>query len=199
MTEEERYMLEIRKLYTVFEETRLEGGKGVTPPILTVAALAVVSNPWAGRGFVEDLKPEIEKYAPILGETLVKNVFKVIDNADQVESFGKAAIVGADGEIEHASALIHTFRFGNKFRDAVKATSILPFTNNRGGPGSSIMIPMVHKTDDSKRSHFITFEVNIPDAPRADEIVVAIGVSTGGRAHPRIGDRHQDIKEMGLA
>jgi hypothetical protein len=191
-------MLEIRKLFTAFEETRVEGGKEVNPPILMVAAIAVVTNPWHGRGYVDNLKPDIDAYTPILGETLVKNLFKVISSADEVEAFGKAAVVGVDGEIEHASALIHTFKFGNKFRNAVEGTSILPFTNNRGGAGASIMIPMVHKTDESKRSHFITYELNIPDAPRANEIVVAIGVSTGGRPFPRIGDRHQDIIEMGL-
>ena len=191
-------MVKVRKVYTVVEETRMEGGKEVTPPILNIAAVAVLQNPWNDREYTEDLKPEILEYAPPLGEMLVSKLFEVIDSPDEVEAFGKAAIVGVNGELEHASALIHTFRFGNKFRDAVEGTSILSFTNKRGGPGSYITIPMVHKTDESKRSHFITFEVNIPDAPRADEIVVAIGASTGGRPHPRIGDRHQDMLEMGL-
>lgn len=191
-------MLQVRKLYTVIEETLLEGDKEVHPSIRNIAAVAVVKNPWHGRGYVEDLKPEILAYAPELGEVLVKKLFQVIDSPDEVEAFGKAAVVGVDGEVEHASALIHTFRFGNRFRDSVKGTSILTFTNKRGGPGTYVTLPMVHKNDESKRSHYITFEVNIPDAPRADEIVVAIGASTGSRPHPRIGDRHQDMEEMGL-
>ncbi|MFC0022867.1 amino acid synthesis family protein [Neobacillus cucumis] len=191
-------MLEIRKVYTAIEETRIEGGKQVEEPIKMIITSAVIKNPWAGRGFVENLKPEIEEFAPQLGELLVSELFKHINSADDVEAFGKAAVVGVDGEIEHASAIIHTFRFGNKFRDAVEAKSILPFTNKRGGAGTAVMIPMVHKTDDSQRSHFITFEATIPDAPRCDEIVVAIGVSTGGRPHPRIGNRHLDMVEMGL-
>jgi len=191
-------MLEIRKLYTFIEETRLEGGKDVNPPITMVAAVAVIRNPWAGRGFVDNLKPEIDAYAPTLGEALVNNLFKIIHSADRIEAFGKAALVGINGEIEHASALIHTFKFGNKFRDAVKGTSILPSTEIRGSAGAPLMIPMVHKMDDSKRSHFNTFQINIPDAPGPDEIVIAIGASTGGRPHPRIGDRHLDMKEMGL-
>ena len=191
-------MLEIRKVYTHVEETFLEGGKEVQPSIKNIATVAVIKNPWHGRGYVEDLKPEIVAYCPGLGELLVKKLFEVIGSADEVEAFGKAAIVGVDGELEHASAMIHTFRFGNQFRNAVEGTSILSFTNKRGGPGTYITIPMVHKTDESKRSHFITFEMNIPDAPRADEIVVAIGAATGGRPHPRIGDRHQDMLEMGL-
>ncbi|UFJ40895.1 amino acid synthesis family protein [Brevibacillus humidisoli] len=191
-------MLEIRKVYTHVEETFLEGGKEVRPSIKNIATVAVIKNPWHGRGYVEDLKPEILACCPELGELLVKKLFEVIGSADEVEAFGKAAVVGVDGELEHASAMIHTFRFGNKFRDAVEGTSILSFTNKRGGPGTYVTIPMVHKTDESQRSHFLTFEMNIPDAPRADEIVVAIGAATGGRPHPRIGDRHQDMVEMGL-
>lgn len=192
-------MLEIRKIFTAIEETRIEGQKEVENPVKMIATMAVIKNPWAGLGYVEDLKPKINEYAPILGETLVNELFKIIGSPDDVESFGKAAVVGVDGDIEHASAYIHTLKFGNKFRNAVEGTSILSFTNKRGGPGSAITIPMVHKTDDSKRSHYVTFETRIEDAPRADEIVVAIGVSTGGRPHPRTGDRHQDMMEMGLA
>ncbi len=192
-------MLEIRKVFTVSEETRIEGGKNVETPIKLVAAMAVIKNPWAERGFVEDLKPEIDAYAPGLGELLVAELLKAIGSPDNVEAFGKAAVVGVDGEIEHASAYIHTLKFGNKFRNAVKGTSILSFTNKRGGPGTMVTIPMVHKTDESQRSHFITFESNITDAPRSDEIVVAIGASTGGRPHPRTGNRHLDMQEMGLS
>ncbi|MEC0300958.1 MULTISPECIES: amino acid synthesis family protein [Peribacillus] len=191
-------MLDIRKVYTAVEETRIEGGKKVENPIKMITTMAVIKNPWAGRGYVEDLMPEINEYAPQIGELLVAELFKHIGSADDVEAFGKAAVVGVDGEIEHASAFIHTLKFGNKFRDAVKGTSILSFTNKRGGAGSAVIIPMVHKTDESERSHFITFEATIPDAPRADEIVVAIGASTGGRPHPRTGNRHQDMVEMGL-
>ncbi|MFB6803880.1 amino acid synthesis family protein [Peribacillus butanolivorans] len=191
-------MLEIRKVYTAVEETRIEGGKKVENPIKMITTMAVIKNPWAGRGYVEDLMPEINEYAPQIGELLVAELFKHIGSADDVEAFGKAAVVGVDGEVEHASAFIHTLKFGNKFRDAVKGTSILSFTNKRGGAGSAVIIPMVHKTDESERSHFITFEATIPDSPRADEIVVAIGASTGGRPHPRTGNRHQDMVEMGL-
>lgn len=192
-------MLEIRKLHTTIEETRIEGQKAVDTPVKMISVAAVIKNPWAGQGYVEDLMPKINEYAPTLGETLVKELYKIIDSADDVESFGKAATVGVDGDIEHASAYIHTLKFGNKFRDSVEGKSILSFTNKRGGPGSTITIPMVHKNDDSKRSHYVTFETRIEDAPRADEIVVAIGVSTAGRPHPRTGDRHQDMKEMGLS
>ena len=115
---------------------------------------------------------------------------------DVIEAYGKATVVGSEGEIEHGSAVIHTLRFGNHFREAVAATSYLSFTNKRGGPGTSIQIPMMHKHDAGARSHYITLEMHIPDAPAANEIVVALGASTGGRGHPRIGDRYKDIEEL---
>ncbi|WP_227938338.1 amino acid synthesis family protein [Alkalihalobacillus deserti] len=191
-------MLEIRKILTTIEETRIDGGRAIENPIKMVAAVAVIKNPWANQGYVEDLKPKIDEYAPQLGELLVEELLKAIGSPDNVEAFGKAAVVGVDGEMEHASAYIHTLKFGNKFRNSVEGTSFLSFTNKRGGPGTNITIPMIDKHDDSKRSHYITFETSIGDAPRADEIVVAIGASTGGRPHPRTGDRHSDMKEMGL-
>ena len=103
---------------------------------------------------------------------------------------------GADGEIEHASAVIHTLRFGNHYREAVKAKSYLSFTNKRGGPGTSIQIPMMQKDDEGLRSHYITLEMQIEDAPRADEIVVVLGAADGGRLHPRIGNRYIDLEEL---
>ena len=109
---------------------------------------------------------------------------------------GKAAIVGLNGEIEHASGLIHTLRFGNKFREAVGGKSYLSFTNKRGVAGSSIQIPMMHKIDEGFRSHYLTLEFAVPDAPGPDEILVAIGAATTGRAFPRIGDRYMDKEEM---
>ncbi len=120
-----------------------------------------------------------------------------LGGGDKIEAYGKAAACGTNGEIEHASGFIHTLRFGNKFREAVQGKSYLSFTNKRGGPGTSIQIPMMHKMDEGLRSHYLTFEFSIADAPAADEIVVAIGGATSGRAHPRIGNRYLDMEEMG--
>ena len=107
-------------------------------------------------------------------------------------------MVGLNGEIEHASAFIHTLRFGNKFREAVGGTSYLSFTNTRGSAGSKISIPMMHKTDAGLRPYYLTHEFTIHDAPNENEIVIAIGGATTGRAHARTGDRYQDMKEMGI-
>jgi len=104
-------------------------------------------------------------------------------------------VVGADGEIEHASAIIHTLRFGNHYREAVKAKSYLSLPTS-AAPAASIQIPMMHKDDEGLRSHYITLEMQIEDAPRADEIVVVLGCADGGRLHPRIGNRYIDLEEL---
>jgi hypothetical protein len=187
---------EIRKIVTYIEETLIEGGKAADKPVTMIGVAAVIKNPWAGRGFVEDLKPEIMANCSELGALIVAKLTAAIGGADKIEAYGKAAVVGADGEIEHASAVIHTLRFGNHYREAVKAKSYLSFTNKRGAPGTSIQVPMMHKDDEGFRSHYITLEMKIEDAPRADELVVVLGAADGGRVHPRIGNRYSDLQEL---
>jgi hypothetical protein len=187
----------IRKIVTYIDETLIEGGRAAPKPLKLFAVAAVLRNPWAGRGFVADLGPEIRQLAPVLGELLTSRILSLAGSGEAVEGYGKAAIVGTDGEIEHASALIHTLRFGNIFRKAVGAKSYLSFTNVRGGPGCALAIPMMHKHDEGMRSHYLTVQFSIADAPAPDEIVVALGASIGGRPHHRIGDRYQDLKELG--
>ena len=187
----------IRKTHLQIETTLIEGGRAAPTPLKLIAAAAVIKNPWAGRGFVEDLKPEIWEIAPILGETLTAMILDAAGGGDKVEGYGKAAVVGLDGEVEHASALIHTLRFGNHYRTAVGAKTYLAFTNTRGPANCPIMIPLMDKNDEGRRSHYLTIQFALPDAPAADEIVVALGASIGGRPHHRIGDRYQDLKDLG--
>jgi hypothetical protein len=189
--------LEIRKLVTYVEDTFIEGGKAAERPLKLFAAAAVLRNPWAGRGFVDDLRPEIHGLAPQLGELLTGEILRIAGSGAAVEGYGKAAIVGTSGELEHASALIHTLRFGNKFREAVGAKSYLSFTNLRGAPNCPVTIPLMHKGDEGMRSHYLTIQFSIIDAPAPDELVIALGASIGGRPHHRIGDRYQDLKELG--
>ena len=190
--------LKLRKFAKFVDKTFIEGGKKVKEPVLLVSVAAVIENPWARKGFVEDLKPEILDLAPQLGDLLVPELTKEIGSGEKILAYGKAAMVGVNGEIEHASAFIHTLRFGNKFRDAVGGTSYLSFTNTRGPAGAKISIPMMHKTDAGLRPFYLTHEFTIHDAPNEDEIVVAIGGAPTGRAHARTGDRYQDMKEMGI-
>ena len=187
----------IRKTMLHVEETLIEGGKEAATPLKMIAAIAVIKNPWAGRGFVDDLKPEIFDCAPGLGEMLTKMVLDAAGGGDKVEGYGKSAIVGLDGEIEHASALIHTLRFGNHYREAVGAKSYLAFCNTRGPANAPLMIPLMDKNDGGRRSHYLTIQCSVADAPAADEIVIALGASIGGRPHHRIGDRYQDLKDLG--
>jgi hypothetical protein len=188
----------LRKITAHAEDVLIEGGRRVPKPYRAVGVAAVLRNPWAGRGFVENLRPEIDAIAPRLGELLVPRLLEIIGGADKVEAYGKAAVVGTSGEVEHASALIHTLRFGNQLRQAVEGKSYLSFTNKRAGPGCSIDIPLKHINLEGARSHFLTMTFAIADAPGPDEIVVAIGASTSGRPHHRIGDRYEDMKEMGV-
>jgi len=186
---------EVRKFVTVEEEILIEGYKAAAQPWRTFAVAAVVTNPWSGR-FVEDLKPEIQAYGPILGEALTKKIIAMAGGGDKIEAYGKAAVVGLDGEIEHASALIHTLRFGNFYRTAVEASSYLAFSNTRGPANAPIAVPLMDKHDAGKRSHYLTIQFSINDAPRADELVLVLGGATSGRPHHRIGDRYQDLKDL---
>lgn len=187
----------IRKTLLHVETTLIEGGKAAPVPLKLIAAAAVVKNPWAGMGFVENLKPAIHDVAPGLGALLTAMILDAAGSGEVIEAYGKAAIVGLDGEVEHASALIHTLRFGNHYRTAVGAKSYLAFTNIRGGANTPVMIPLMDKNDEGRRSHYLTIHFAMPDAPAADEILVALGASIGGRPHHRIGDRYQDLKDLG--
>ena len=190
--------LKLRKFAKFVDKTFIEGGKKAKEPVLLVSVAGVIQNPWSGKEFVEDLKPEILDLAPKIGDILVPELIKEIGSGDKILAYGKAAMVGLNGEIEHASAFIHTLRFGNKFREAVGGTSYLSFTNTRGPAGSKISIPMMHKTDAGLRPYYLTHEFTIHDAPNENEIIIAIGGATTGRAHARTGDRYQDMKEMGI-
>ncbi|MGQ0567014.1 MAG: amino acid synthesis family protein [Gemmobacter sp.] len=187
----------IRKTWLTIETTLIEGGRDAPKPLKLIAAAAVVANPWAGRGFVEDLRPEIHAVAPELGALLTAMILDAAGGAAAVEGYGKAAVVGLNGEMEHANALIHTLRFGNHYRQALGARTYLAFTSLRGPANTPVMIPLMDKHDEGRRSHYQTIHFAIPDAPGPDEIVVALGASLGGRPHHRIGDRYQDLKDLG--
>jgi Amino acid synthesis len=188
---------ELRKLVTYDEDTVTDGGRACSPPLRMIAVAAVVTNPWFGRGFVEDLSPEIRRMGPALGKLLTDRLIALAGGGDRIEAYGKAALCGTACELEHCSALIHTLRFGNFFREAVGAKTYLGFTNTRGPANTQLQIPLMDKHDAGRRSHYLTVQFSVPDAPGHDELVIALGASLGGRPHHRIGDRYQDIKDMG--
>lgn len=188
---------DIRKTFVITETIYTDGGKAATTPLVMIAAAAVVKNPWAGEGFVEDLAPKIRELAPVLGELLTGLIVKEAGGGDKIVAYGKSAVVGLNGELEHASALIHTLHFGNHYRSAVKGKTYLAFNNTRGPANTPILVPMMGTDDEGTREHYLTMQFNINDAPFSDEIVIALGAALGGRPHHRIGNRYLDLKELG--
>jgi len=182
----------VRKVVTVIEEVLLELGRPVATPVRRVAVAAVLRNPWAGRGFVADLQPEVEAVAPELAQLLTGKLIDALGGADRVEAFGKAAVVGLDGEIEHGGALIHTPYFGNVLRELTEGTSIIVFSDDRLPAGEPLTVPLWHKTAAATRSHYQTVQIRVPDAPRPDELVVVAAAASGPRPNARIGDRRTD-------
>ena len=188
---------ELRKVVTFDEDIYIEGERASNPPLRMIGVAAVVKNPWFGRGFVEDLSPDIHRMAPYLGKLITDKLIFLAGSGDAIEAYGKACIAGTSCEIEHASALIHTLQFGNFYREAVGAKSYLGFTNTRGPANTQIQIPLMDKHDTGRRSHYLPVQFSIYDAPAVDEWGVALGAATRGRPHHRIGDRYSDLKALG--
>ena len=184
----------IRKIMTVCDEIHQEMGRPVDPPTRRAAAVAVIENPFAGR-YVEDLGPLIDIGAELGGLLAARAVAALGIRPAVVESYGKAALVGTDGELEHAAAILHP-KLGAPMRLAVEhGAALIPSSKKRGGPGQTLDIPLGHKDAAYVRSHFDGMEVWISDAPRADEILVAVAVADSGRPLPRIGGlQARDIK-----
>ena len=176
----------IRKIVTVLEETLAEGGRDVHPPTRKAAAIAVVHNPYAGR-WEENLEVLID-LGERLGSQLGRRAVELLGiEPGQAQSYGKAAIVGEDGELEHAAAILHP-KLGAPLRAAVeKGAALVPSAKKRGGMGAAIDVPLGHKDAAFVRSHFDAMEIRVADAPRRDEIVVAVVVTDSGRPLPRIG------------
>jgi hypothetical protein len=184
----------IRKILTVVDETTMEMGRPVSPPVRRAVACAVIENPFAGR-YVEDLAPLID-VGEELGELLTRRCVSALGiSGGKAESYGKAAIVGEAGELEHAAALMHP-KMGTPVRKVLaKGAALIPSAKKRGGPGTAIDVPLGHKDAAYVRSHFDAIEVRVPDAPRANEIVVCVAVTDGGRPLPRIGGlKKEEIK-----
>jgi len=176
----------IRKLVVQLDETRKEMGQAIDPPTRRAVAIAVIENPYAGR-YSESLDELIaigEELGALLGQKAVKALGI---EPGQAQSYGKAAIVGEAGELEHAAAILHP-KLGAPLRVAVeKGAALVPSAKKRGTLGTAIDVPLGHKDAAFVRSHFDAVEARVSDAPRANEIVVAVAVTDSGRPLPRIG------------
>jgi hypothetical protein len=182
----------LRKVVIHREVVVAEAGAQPAVPAAQASVAAVIRNPWLGTGPTHDLSDEAARIAPVLARVLSDRLLATLGGPDAVEAFGKAAIVGTAGEIEHGGALIHTPYFGNLMREFLDGTSIICFADTRADAGETLVIPLWHKTHAATRSHYQTVTTRIADGPRADEIVIVAAASTGPRPHPRIGDRTTD-------
>jgi hypothetical protein len=182
---------DIRKITVQLDETLSEMGEPVSPPTRRAVACAVIANPFAGR-FEQDLTPLMDIGAE-LGDLLTKRCLAALGiEGGRAESFGKAAIVGEGGELEHAAAILHP-KMGAPVRVAlVRGPALIPSAKKMGGLGTAIDVPLGHKDAAYVRSHFDAVEARVPDAPRRGEIVVCIAVTDSGRPHPRIGGLTRD-------
>ncbi len=176
----------VRKYQTVVEETQQEMGKSMTAPTRKATAIAVIENPFAGE-YEEDLELLMEIGAE-MGDVLGRKAVTALGiEAAQAQSYGKAAIVGENGELEHAAAILHP-RLGKPLRAAVeRGAALVPSVKKMGGVGTPIDVPLGHKDAAYVRSHFDGMEVRVSDAPRANEIVVCVSVTDSGRPFPRVG------------
>ena len=189
----------IRKLIVQVDEVRKEMGQTIEPPARRAVAIAVIDNPYAGR-YSENLDELIaigEELGALLGQKAVAALGIAPSDA---QSYGKAAIVGENGELEHAAAILHP-KLGAPLRTAVeKGAALVPSAKKRGTLGTAIDVPLGHKDAAFVRSHFDAIEARVSDAPRANEIVVAVAVTDSGRPLARIGGlQHGEVKgEDGL-
>lgn len=176
----------IRKIILLLDETHREMGRTVAPPIRRVVAGAVIENPCAGR-YVEDLAGLIAQGEELGGLLAERCVAALGIPGVEAHSYGKAAIVGEAGELEHAAALLHP-KMGAPIRRVLgTGAALIPSAKKSGGPGTAIDVPLGHKDAAFVRSHFDAIEARVPDAPRAGEIAVFVAVTAGGRPLPRIG------------
>ena len=191
--------MKIRKIVTVVEDTHSEIGQAINPATRRAAAIAVIENPFAGK-YQDDLEALME-IGEQLGGLLGKKCVDALGiTPAQAESYGKAALVGANGELEHAAAILHP-RMGKPLRVAVeKGAALVPSSKKMGAMGHPLDIPLGHKDAAYVRSHFDGMEVRVNDAPRANEILVAIAVTDSGRPLPRVGglEAKDAIGENGL-
>lgn len=174
----------LRKMLTIVEEIYHEGGPVADSPLLRVAAIAVIRNPFAGRyepdiqGFMDDLRP--------LGLQMAENLVKVIGGATRVQGYGKGALIGAAGELEHG-ALWHA-PGGYAMREVIGGSkAIVPSAKKVGGVGARLDVPITHINAAYVRSHFDSMEVGVNDGPRADEMLLALVMTSGPRVHSRSG------------
>lgn len=186
--------INVRKTVLIIEDTHREMGQAVKPALRKAAAIAIVENPFAGR-YVEDLSALVD-FGEVLGDTLTRRAVEALQVAPgEVKGYGKGAVVGSAGEIEHGAALIHP-KMGKPLRAAVNGgKAIVPSTKKRGAPGTRIDVPLFFKDDEWWMPYLDAMEISVPDAPAPDEVLVAVVLSSAGRPLARLGGERETPEE----
>lgn len=184
--------LKVRKVAVSLDKTLIEGVKALEKPWVIATAAAAVENPYAGV-YQQDLSPMVEEFCKPVADMLIDEIRKATGwDLTQAEALGKAAGTGLDGEIEHGSAIIHHKKFGNTGREAVNGTAPMVGAELRIPAGATLWIPLKHKNDHLVRSHHMSTSITVLDAPRANEILVAISIAMAGRPLARLGSPSGD-------
>ena len=179
-------IVKIRKLVTTVDEIHSEMGKIISPPTRRAAAIAVIQNPFAE--FYQKNLEDLMSIGEQLGSLLGKRCIEALDiKPSEAESYGKAALIGENGELEHGAALLHPRMGASLRREVGKGAALVPSSKKRGSMGDTLDIPLGHKDAAYIRTHFDSMEVRVNDAPRANEILVAIAITDSGRPLPRVG------------
>jgi hypothetical protein len=174
-----------RKICHFVDQTHFEGN-WLEKPYIQVAAAAVFRNPWIGRGFVADLTPEVIELAPLVGRRLAEDCVNMLGGADRVACFGKAGMVGLNGELEHCNVMIHTVAFGNPIRGAIGGSTWMVSSQKRGAAGAALEIPVAHKTEDRDQTSYHSIEIRIADAPFPDELMLCVAMTNSVRPNARV-------------
>ncbi|BDI21984.1 amino acid synthesis family protein [Herbiconiux sp. L3-i23] len=182
-------MSPVRRFSVQRDEVFDDHGSRDGAPLVRVAVAAVVANPWVGRR-VDDLSPEVRRLCPPLAQAIMRRGLDAL--GAPVEAFGKAVVVGLDGEAEHGDALVHNPFFSDVVRLGAGGTAVIASTEARGPAGTSVAVPLCHITAAGTRSHYQAMTTRVADAPAPDEVLVVVALSAGGRIGARIGDRRTD-------
>lgn len=182
----------LRKIVVEETETFTDGQMLLPVSLVHVTVSAVLNNPWIGQGTNADLISDPRAIAARMAKLLGDRLLMTVGGSDRVEAFGKGAIIGLDGELEHGAALTHTPYFASSLRTFLNGSAVISFADVRGEAGEALTLPLCEKTTGVSRDHYQTVRVRLPDSPRADEIVLAAAVATGPRPFARVGDRSTD-------
>ncbi|MEU6539675.1 amino acid synthesis family protein [Streptomyces sp. NPDC047000] len=182
----------LRKIVVRADEMLTEAGAVLPEPVMRVTAAAVIRNPWIGLPTDNDLRTPVREIAARLARLLTDRVLAQCGGPDRIEAFGKGALIGTSGELEHGAALLHTPYFAGLVRTFLGGDQVIAFADDRADAGIPLVIPLCRKDAGPTRDHFQTVPTCVPDAPRPDEILVAVGASTGTRPFARAGDRTTD-------